>query len=84
MQVLNFKFNWFDYLTPCPFKKDVMVGEYVCSVCPYHKSFKITDDINRHKKDDNTVNLSYNKYFEIGTGIVECRADEFIYNESEI
>ena len=83
MQVLNFKFNWFDYLTPCPFKKDVMVGEYDCSVCPYHKSFKIIHSIDRYMRNEQEE-ISYTKYFEIGEGIVECIADEFNKIENEI
>jgi hypothetical protein len=73
-QILNFKFNWADYLTPCPFKKDIMIGEYECSVCPYHKGFKITQSIDTNAKDENDV-VSYKRYFEVGTGIVECSAE---------
>ena len=37
METINFKYNWCDYLTPCPYIKDKEVGSYECSTCEYCK-----------------------------------------------
>lgn len=33
MEKLKFKRNWCDYLTKCPYKENIMIGEYECSQC---------------------------------------------------
>lgn len=31
---IKYEQTWCEYLTPCPFKKDIFVGEWECNQCP--------------------------------------------------
>lgn len=40
MNVFKFEMTWCEYLTPCPFRVGVMIGDYDCSQCKHHKKIK--------------------------------------------
>lgn len=62
---LNYERTWCDYLTPCPHRKDVCVGEYECSICNHHKNWT-------EEKVPNWEIGDYARYFYLHKGYVEC------------
>lgn len=35
-RILKFERTWCDYITPCPFRENIYIGEYECVVeCPF-------------------------------------------------
>lgn len=62
---INYDFTWCDFLTPCPYGKDCMVGDYDCSICEYYNgnnTLPIIDD----------VLTDYGKYSRIYKGCIKC------------
>lgn len=35
MEKIQYKMTWCEYLTPCKYRKNIMVGEYDCYQCPF-------------------------------------------------
>ena len=64
-KTMPFEFTWCDYLTPCPHKKDVMIGDYDCSECEYHIAVKQNNLIC-------DASNSYSKYSKVANGVVFC------------
>ena len=62
---LMFEFTWCDYLTPCPFRKDVFIGDYDCTICPKFISINI-------EKGINGSTIDYKRYADVGQGVVTC------------
>lgn len=71
METINFKYNWCDYLTPCPYIKDKEVGSYECSICEYCKGLNYDEAL---RTDDTPVSdKNYCKrYFIINIGVCKC------------
>lgn len=67
MEIIKFENTWCDYLTPCPYKPDIMVGDWECSECSHHVSMKITKD-----PISPSPILDMSKYFKVAEGEVEC------------
>ena len=68
---IDYEFTWCDFLTPCPHGKDCMVGDYDCMQCENFKSHGVYKSI----KVDGTE--SYNTYFNIGSGWINCKKDSY-------
>lgn len=66
---IDYEFTWCDFLTPCPYGKDCMVGDYDCQQCENFKSHGI------HKAISINGTESYNSYFNIGSGWIKCKKD---------
>ena len=63
---IDYEFTWCDFLTPCPCGKDCMVGDYECTQCHNFKSHEIYKNIVVNGTE------TYNSYFDVGAGYVEC------------
>ena len=64
----KYKFNWCEFLTPCPIKNDTMIGDYDCiECCPHFVNFEIVKSI------ESVDGSTYAPYFEYGTGILKCK-----------
>lgn len=37
MEKIKYQVTWCEYLTPCKYRKNIMVGEYDCYQCPFFK-----------------------------------------------
>jgi hypothetical protein len=66
---IPFERTWCDYLTPCPYKKDIMVGEYDCYICKDHVGFSM------EKEDEQFEPCSMKRYCVVSKGIVKCKHD---------
>ena len=71
METINFKYNWCDYLTPCPYIKDKEVGSYECSTCEYCKRLNYDEAL---RTDDTPIDNKnyYKRYFVINVGVCKC------------
>lgn len=68
---IDYEFTWCDFLTPCPYGKNCMVGDYDCMQCENFKSHGIYKSISI----DGTK--SYKSYFDVGSGFVVCKKDSY-------
>lgn len=67
-KTIPFEFTWCDYLTPCPYQKNVMIGEYDCYECEYHMGIK-------QKNIECDSSIDYSRYAKVSTGVVFCGHD---------
>ena len=37
METIRYERTWCDYLTPCPYLRGIMVGDWECDKCHYNK-----------------------------------------------
>ena len=65
MEIVDFKYNWCDYLTKCKYYPNINVGSYECECCPYCEQIKLNSRT-KYKIGD------MKQYFDVYTGIVEC------------
>lgn len=77
MEKINYKYNWCDFFTPCPYRENINVGSYDCSIC------KCNNGIEQEKLDID--NLKYanlpphiRRCLVNGNGVVKCN---FLKNE---
>lgn len=67
MENVKYERTWCDYLTPCPYNKEVMVGSYECAEeCEFCGA--VTEAPFKPRK----TKCDYGRYFEKTTGVVEC------------
>jgi hypothetical protein len=61
MATIKGEITWCDYLTPCPFGKDCMVGDFdCCCMCEHHEKVTVLKSI---KAGD---------YVSVGVLEIEC------------
>ena len=66
--IQRYKRTWCDYLIPCKINPNIMVGEYECSQCKFHKSMKENSGKKFEPGD-------YARYFYVYEGKVECNIE---------
>ena len=74
MELMVYKETWCDYLTPCIYIKDVMIGDYECEHCKYFKGrntkeTNIEDFTKAHNDSDKDY---YRRYFLENLSYVKC------------
>lgn len=65
---IKYKFNWCDFLTPCPHGKDCCVGDFDCHTCKHF----VNSIIDPCDEEPPYTPTEYKKYTEISTGTVTC------------
>lgn len=45
METIKYERTWCDYLTPCPYLRGIMVGDWECHNCLYNRG----NSVNRNK-----------------------------------
>lgn len=68
---IDYEFTWCDFLTPCPYGKNCMVGDYDCMQCENFKSHGIYKSISVDGTNP------YKSYFDVGSGFVVCKKDSY-------
>jgi C4-type Zn-finger protein len=74
MEIIDFEFTLMDYLTECPYRKDIFVGEYDCSQCKYHRGFELDKEREDKLKEFEIGN--YSQYFFRRIGKCTCSYKE--------
>lgn len=64
---IPFEFTWCDYLTPCPHRPNIMVGDYDCCNCANYVSSR-QESFKYDKQNDN-----YKNYGLVLSGVVFCK-----------
>ena len=54
MEKIKYKMTWCEYLTPCKYRKDIMVGEYDCYQCPFFKK-DVNHEVQCSCKEDTRI-----------------------------
>ena len=64
--VITYKFNWCEYLTPCPHGNDCYVGDYDCAHCSNFVKHVWMNNIPYNNIND------HSRYFRTSSGQIIC------------
>lgn len=54
MEKIQYKMTWCEYITPCKYRKNIMVGEYDCYQCPFFKK-DVNHEVQCSCKEDTRI-----------------------------
>lgn len=63
---IAYSFSWCEFLDPCPYGKDCMVGDCDCCECEHNKHNEIFQELNTFDE------IGTLRYFRYGYGYVKC------------